>query len=110
MAVREVYPEYRENPQVRQLRGLGTGKGSQASETDAVRPSRLREPPAAQRWPEVPGSEEGARGGAACEPRLPTRWTGMFIAPVFLDLSPPGFLRSVAAACVVGMKERTSCC
>ena len=109
MAVREVYPEYRENPQVRQLRGLGTGKGSQASETDAVLPSRLREPPAAQRWPEVLGSEEGARGGAACEPRLPTRWTGMFIAPVFLDLSPPGFLRSVAAACVVGMKERTSC-
>lgn len=99
MGVREVYLEWRENPQVRHSGGLGRGKGSQASATDGVRPSQLGEPPAAQRWPEVLGSEEGGWGRAARELCLPARRTGIFIAPVFLDLSPPGFMRSVAVAC-----------
>lgn len=97
-----MYPEWRENPQVRHSGGLGRGKGSQASATDGARPSQLGEQPAAQRWPEVLGSEEGGWRRATRELCLPARRTGIFIAPVFLDLSPPGFMRSVAVACVCG--------
>lgn len=42
------------------------------------------------------------RAGSPC-------WPGIFIAPVFLDLSPPGFVRSAAAACV-GNEAGTFCC
>lgn len=60
-----MYPEQRENPQVGQSGGLGKGRGSQACDTDEVRPSHRRDPPAAPQWPEVPGSEEGGGEGAA---------------------------------------------
>lgn len=59
-------------------------------------PSSAGHRPAAPQWPEVLGSEEGGWGGAALE--LSPGWTGIFIAPVFLDLPPPGFMRSVAVA------------
>lgn len=100
MAVREVCPEYRENPQVRQLGGLGTGKGSQASETDGVRPCRLRQPPAAQRWPEVPARKRVRGEGLPASGASRLAWE-VFSTCVSRPVSPR-FLRSGAAAGVGG--------
>lgn len=104
----------RENPQVGHSHGVSEEEGEGGSRLQMMSaPPSAELQPAAPQWPEVLGSEEGGWGRAAREPS--PGWTGIFIAPVFLDLSPPGFMWSVACS---GNQERVwgwgrgriSCC